>query len=382
MNKLTKKRKLNSIKHNKTHKSIKLPNLTPSQFNDVRKSNGSIVVSYAPTINEKLVSLKSIEREDIVDCNNKKAFALKEPLKIEINNKCVPYYDKLAINLLLHNLSANKHVIIDNIIPPVQSQSNCWFNTMFVVLFVSDKGRKFFHFFRQLMIEGIQSNGNKIPLKLKNGFALLNYAIDACLTGNKYAFILDTNAIIKTIYNFIPTSYKQNIHYITDVGEAGNPLYYYDSLIHYLENKSIQLTFIQNATSDWKEQIMKKIYNVEHLPHIIILEIYDGKNKTSGESGKVTNKQQQFKIKGAKYSLDSCLIRDTSQQHFSATLTCEKKEMAYDGMSFHRLVPLNWKTKINTDFYWEFKGSTDLENKPLQWNFKHCYQMLLYYRVK
>ena len=190
------------------------------------------------------------------------------------------------------------------------------------------------------------------------------------------------DAIIKTIYDFIPTNYKQNFKHIKDVGEAGNPLYYYDALIHYLENKSIQLIFISNATSNWKKQIMNKISNINYLPHIIILEIYDGQNKTAGESGKVTNKQKQFKIKDAKYSLDSCLIRDTSQQHFSATLTCEKKELAYDGMSYHRLVPLNWKSKINTDFNWEFKGSTNIDNKPLQWNFKHGYQMLLYYRIK
>jgi hypothetical protein len=66
---------------------------------------------------------------------------------------CVPYYEPKAVKFLLKNLSANKHIKIDKIIPPIQSQSNCWFNTMFVTLFVSDKGRKFFHFFRQLMIE-------------------------------------------------------------------------------------------------------------------------------------------------------------------------------------------------------------------------------------
>ena len=28
-----------------------------------------------------------------------------------------------------------------------QAQSNCWFNTMFVMFFISDKGRKFFSTF-------------------------------------------------------------------------------------------------------------------------------------------------------------------------------------------------------------------------------------------
>jgi hypothetical protein len=43
---------------------------------------------------------------------------------------------------------------------------------MFVTFFVSDKGRKFFHFLRQLMIEGKQKNGAIIPSKLIR-FALI-----------------------------------------------------------------------------------------------------------------------------------------------------------------------------------------------------------------
>jgi hypothetical protein len=56
--------------------------------------------------------------------------------------------------------------------------------------------------------------------------------------------------------------------------------------------------------------------------------------------------------------------------------------MAYDGMSFHRLVPLEWKKYINSDFSWGFDGSNDVGGIPLKWNFTHGYQMLIYYRVK
>ena len=344
-------------------------------------------MSYSPSINKELVMLQSIEREKIHDCNNKKAFELKEPLQIGLSGKifgktCVPYYDNKAIQFLLKNLSANKHVNPEKIIPPIQSQSNCWFNTMFVTLFVSDKGRKFFHFFRQLMIEGIQSNGESIPNKLRDSFALLNYAIDSCLTGNKYAYILDTNAIIRNIYDAIPDSYKEILPYITNINDSGNPMRYYSSLIYYLNNKSLQLLFIKEANEKWKEIILKDIGKKTHLPHLIILEIYDEKNKTPGQSGKITNKPRNFFIKGAKYYLDSCVIRDTTQQHFSSTLTCENTEMAYDGMSYHRLVPLEWKKYINSDFSWTFDGSNDFDGTPLKWNFTHGYQMLLYYRVK
>ena len=253
---------------------------------------------------------------------------------------------------------------------------------MFVTLFISDKGRKFFHFFRQLMIEGKQKSGTKIPSKLRDGFALLNYAIESSLEGNKYAYILDTNVIIKDIFKAIPTEYKEKLPYIKDVSEAGNPIRYYWSLIYYLHNKSLEMLFIKNTNEQWKEMIIKEMEGKKHLPHVIILEIYDGANKTPGVSGKTVNKPISFFIKGAKYVLDSCIIRDISQQHFCATLTCEKNEMAYDGLSYHRLVPLNWKKYINSDFVWEFDGSKDIDGKALKWSFLHGYQMLNYYRVK
>lgn len=369
-------------KHRKTRKlkfikNIILPNLTPEDINEVSEVifQESLSSSYSPTINKELVTLKSISREKVIDCNNEKAFELIEPLQIGIFKKlfeknCVPYYEPNAIKFLLKNLSANKHIKIDKIVPPIQSQSNCWFNTMFVTLFVSDKGRKFFHFFRQLMIEGIQADGSSIPLKLRNGFALLNYAIECCLTGNKYAYVLNTNAIINNIYTNIPQSYKDKLPYIKNINEAGNPIRYYDSLIYYLNNKSIQLTLIQNTNDKWKDDILYQIQN--QIPHIIILEFYDEESKNT------TNKQETFFVKGHKYILDSVIIRDTTRKHFSATLTCNRKGFAYDGMSFHRIVPFNWKKYINSNFFWEFSGTP----ARLQWNFTHGYQMLIYYRVK
>jgi hypothetical protein len=411
---MTKKNhKRNKTQRNKTQKHKKigkrfhsLPNRTPHYINEISQiifdnapkkmhplsDSVSIVeqksgpTSYSPTVNNELVMLQSIQRDKVYNCNNEKAFELKEPLQIGISGNiigktCVPYYDPKAIKYLLKNLSANKHIKIDKIVPPVQNQSNCWFNTMFVTLFVSDKGRKFFHYFRQLMIEGIQSNGQPIPQKLRDGFALLNYAIEACLTGNNYAYILDTNSIIRNIYDAIPEAYKSKLPYITNVDDAGNPMRYYGSIIHYLHNKSLQMLFITDATEKWKDKILSDIATKSHLPHFIILEIYDGVKETSGPSGTTTNKPLSFFVKGAKYLLDSCVIRDTTQQHFCATLTCESTEMAYDGMSYHRLVPLSWKKYINSDFSWGFEGSND-NGIPLKWNFTHGYQMLMYYRVK
>jgi hypothetical protein len=342
--------------------------------------------SYAPTINDELISLKSIPREQIPDCNNVEAFTLKEPLRISVpgtffGRSCILFNKPEAKRVLLKNLAANKHVDVSKIVPPVQLIANCWFNTMFVTFFVSDKGRKFFHFFRQLMIEGRQANGAVLPLKLAESFALLNFAIDACLSGNKYAYMLDTNNIIRLIYKSIPAEIKKRLPFIVDVDEAGNPLRYYSSIVSYLHNNSLQITTFQVTNNDWKPSLIQRLKHKSHKPHIIVFEIRDGKHKTAGDSGIINQKPISFHIDNTKYMLDSCVIRDTSQRHFSATLTCEGNEMGYDGMSYHRLVPLEWKKYINSDRSWGFVGSKD-KNTPLQWNFKHGYQMLIYYRVK
>ena len=391
-NKRNKVNKSNIKNKNKTKRYntniLVLPNKTPDNIDEISHSiNDEInkiskdnqIASYSPTINKELVSLQSVNREKVYNCNNEEAFLLKAPLQIGIpgyiyGNYCYPYNSPEAKKYLLKSLRANKHANPDKIIPPIQSLGNCWFNTMFVTLFVSDKGRKFFHFFRQLMIEGKQRNNQLIPEQLRDGFALLNYAIDACLSGNRYAYILNTNTIIKQIFDAIPTDYKANFRYIKDIDEAGNPVRYYLSLINYLNNKDLQVAFFPNSNEKWRSQIIEhiKTKNNKHMPHIIILEFFDDDTPT-------TNKAMSFYLNDAKYVLDSCVIRDTSKQHFSSLLTCEKKEMAYDGMSFHRLVYMEWKQLINSNFNWQFKGSED-NGRMLTWNFTKGYQMLIYYR--
>ena len=135
---------------------------------------------------------------------------------------------------------------------------------------------------------------------------------------------------------------------------------------------------INSADSKWKNKLIEKVKGLSHLPHIIIMEIFSDNSDT--KTDKVQNKATSFDLNGHKYVLDSAVIRDTSKQHFCATLTCEDKEMAYDGMSFHRLVNMEWKKHINSDYKWQFLGSNDANNKPLTWNFVNGYQLLVYYR--
>lgn len=376
-------KKRSSHRHAKTYKT----HIPPKDIHQKRPTKRLLSFykernndSYAPTINEELISLHSGERNKLYDCNIINAYNLKEPLRIGIPGKlygktCFNYNSHEAKKYLLHNLAANKHVDVTKIIPPMQIDSNCWFNVFFVIFFISDKGRKFFHFFRELMIKGKQQNGHIIHENLRNAFALLNFGIDAALTGNQFAYELNTNSIIHQLYKSIPKTYRQRYPYIVDVDEAGSPLLYYTSIINYLNNNSIILLLNRNTNNTWKTQLGKSLGKLTHLPHIIVLEI------TDKDAPIFNTKPVSFTINEATYMIDSASVRDISKRHFCATLTCESKELAYDGMSFHRLEPFEWKHKMNTDYNWKFEGTTDIDGSYLTWNFTKCYQMLMYYRV-
>jgi hypothetical protein len=97
----------------------------------------------------------------------------------------------------------------------------------------------------------------------------------------------------------------------------------------------------------------------------------------------------EFEIEGSLYRIDSAAIINTTGEHFCAAITCEGKEMIFDGYSGHRLNRLNWKKMLNKDMMWQIKDYindyneyTKVKDEPFLWNFQRCYQMLMYYRVK
>jgi len=370
----TKRIRRNPLKPKNPSKKIRnnTPHYIRTISKDIRSSFESS--SYKPSINYELMTLhSSLERITPTDCNNEKAFQLKEPIKIKMGDhgRCLNYTSMKAKQLLLKNLSANKHIDPSKVIPPVQIDANCWFNAFFVMFFVSDKGRKFFQFFRQLMIEGKQINGNPIkPLLLRNAFSLLNFAIDSSLTGSKFAYTLNTNSIIKQIYEAIPDKSP----YIVKIDEASNPLRYYDAIIRYLNNDALKIQLIVGENDDWENLIINEV-----IPHMIVVEIYDDASKTmKNKPTKISKTYSNGET--VEYTLDSCVIRDIDQNHFCSMITCERKEMAYDGMSFHRLTPMKWKQMLTKEKEWQFEGSNDIDDKPIRWSFKNGYQMLVYYR--
>ena len=113
MNKSRKHKKHKKNKKNKTVKHKKnvllLPNETPMNINKISNkiANKLSNHSYSPTINKELVTLKSIPRKELLDCNIESAFKLKEPLQIGIQGKlygksCFYYFIFLymVINLI------------------------------------------------------------------------------------------------------------------------------------------------------------------------------------------------------------------------------------------------------------------------------------------
>ena len=382
------KNKTNKTKKNKTKKQIFSAKTSTPFLEKIKRffrprhktTSNNKYSSYSPTINRDLETLQSIPRQELSDCNIIDAYKLKEPLKIGIpdifnDETCFNYNTPEAKKYLLKNLSANKHVDPEKIIPPKQLLGNCWFNSMFVNFFVSDKGRKFFHFFRHLMIEGKQKDGTHIPHKLRDAFALLNFGVDACLTGNQFAYKLNTNVIIKEIYKAISFSHKKMVPYVYNVGKAGNPIFYYMSIMNYLNNNSITTLLIRDAGSNWKDKVTEKMNGLTHMPHIVILEVFHSKAES------FDRKPVSFTINDAKYQIDSAVVMDVSKKHFCSTLTCEGKEFGYDGYSFHKLEPLEWKDSLNTDFEWDFEETNKYAGTKIIWNFTKSYQMLLYYRV-
>jgi len=361
-----KKKFKRTLKDKYEEEIVDLPNIhkVEDKLYHVAELNGS----YSPEINKRIQhyiigkisdSIFEINFEDYY--SNGEPLMLYNPEEEDSIDRYKPYDSIESRMFLLDRLDLKFYV--DKMITPKQNDSNCWFNCMFMVLFVSDKGRKFFKFFRHLMIEGRDSLGIEIPTDLKIAFAYLNYAIDACLTGNSVMYNLDTNNIIKRIY--------ENLHFtdndwITNVGDAGNPIYYYMDIMDYLKNNSIQFfTLFNDSNCLWKDRLSEKIIEFDILPEVIVIEFIDDIN--------CSNKPITFKINNIKYALDSICIRDVDKYHVCSLLTCNSKEYFYDGASHTTLIPFEWKNKINKDFSWV---STDLK-----YNFLKSYQQCIYYRV-
>ena len=356
------------------------------------------VRSFSPSINKHIVSLHKSPRVDIFHCGDGMKQYLGNSVRtnpyprIAIgtdengNPICEKMNTKKAREVLLHNI---RNVTIDEnqIITPLQKNSNCWFNTLFVTFFISDKGRKFFRYFREMMVTGKHADGKKINPRLARSFLMLNACIEASYGNQNAALAMDTNKVIWDIYRAIPISgrYKayNGIDYIKDVKRTGNPIEYYVSIMKYIDNKDLKYDLFRK-----QKYVQFNIgIQVRRLSELMIFEIYDSECKG------MTYADNVFAIdsssnKKAKYKLDAAIVRDYAKRHFCALLTVNGNQYGFDGASHSRLALFDWKPHLLTESgrkkKWLFEGSyfNNDPKMPIKWSFSSAYHLLFYYRVE
>ena len=338
--------------------------------------------SFIPSLNKQLESIQTITQyKNIFGCGleqqlNKTIIKEKDML-INIGSdkhiKCVAITHPKSIANMLHNFKRKTTINYKNLIVPIQKRANCWFNTMFMIYFVSDIGRKYMRFFRELMIKGKKINNESINKKIHKIFLLLNISIEACYNHDNKAKLLglalNTNNIIQSIYKIIKDEDIPNID------DAGNPYWYYNAIINYLNiNKDNKISTILLDSNN----LINNFYNIKkghkiNPPDQIVIRFTD--NLSDTDSNKFNNKKELVTYNNHIYQLDSIITRDISKQHFCACITCNKTELLFDGAAFSKLTKFKWKQLINKDINW---SSQDI---PLKWNFMKSYSLFFYYRV-
>jgi hypothetical protein len=339
--------------------------------------------SFSPNVNQIISSLKSISPHKELGfdmCDEDQVYIKKG------TGKCYGLKSKIAQTYMIDNLLSKKPVDCNAIIAPKQLQGNCWFNAFFMVHFISDKGRKFFRYLRLAMITGKLPNGTQISSELRMPLLIMNKYIEASLLGVppnveprvSLATLMDTNKIIRKIARNLGKEKRMELS-IVKTNEAANPFDFYNGLITYLKSNPLAFTKIVVRGADSKQRLVSDIQNLlnnkRNALDFFILERYS--EDFNIKSWSIPNK---FKInyKGEEhaYILDSAVLRDTKKEHFSAYITCNGNPFGFDGESFARMTPFDWKKKMNKNTKWRFA-----DKYQTYFNFQRGYYMLFYYRV-
>ena len=358
--------------------------------------------SFSPSINKLIVSMNDKPRLDIFKCAGAKNVEFKQKLvNMNVNDQmmfgqslpeisiglttkgatlCSPIHHRKAQEVLLNNLK-NTKVDENQIIAPVQISSNCWFNTMFVIFFFSDKGRKFFRFFRQLMITGKHSDGKNIPKDFARGLMIWNLCIEASYGNKDMALAMNTNHVIRLLFNAIPRTKRKKTNFV-DVGARSNPWKFYNSIMGYIGNNELKSRLIEVGM--YRGLINKTLY-ISSPPELLVVEIYD--DDDSNFEFKVNKLEVQSATGYAHtYTLDSAIVRDTKKKHFCSLFTCNGNQMGFDGACHSRMSPFEWKDFLvgeNKKKLWGFEGSNFHPSQiPIKWSFSQGYHLLFYYKTK
>jgi len=161
--------------------------------------------------------------------------------------------------------------------------------------------------------------------------------------------------------------------------EASNPFDFYNGLIRYLKSNPLVFTKIVVRGANSKQQLVSHIQNLLNNERTVldffVLERYSEDFQI--KSWHIPKKFIiNYKNEEHTYILDSAVLRDTQKEHFSAYITCNGKPFGFDGESFARMTPFDWKNKMNKDTKWRFANQY-----KTYFNFQRGYYMLFYYRV-
>ena len=396
----------NSRKNSRKKGTIVIKTTTPSINRELRVMTSpsvksklkNVATSFSPAINRAIASLRSLSpNPNLFNCTKKREIRV----QTEKGVQCVGWKTQKAQTALLNNLRSKKKVIASNIIAPKQIMSNCWFNTFFMCFFISDKGRKFNRGLREMMIKGVILSPDKktIPIDktLQWPFFKLNKYIEASLRGrndpNRFAELMDTNEVIEDLYKAMVRIKRRKsqdsrtrvpLRSLIPVGKDGNPLAYYNSIMYYFQSRvglaqkavTTEDVYLEDVTTKEIKLIISETSKYSTTPEIVFVTYHmeNAADISKHRQGGTLSFTVDDKLK---YALDSAILIDTKNTHFSSYLTIEGKEYAFDGESFSPLEPFQWKNKIHKNTQWRFS-----EQYKTYFNFRKAYQILIYYRIK
>ena len=296
---------------------------------------------------------------NILKCSNVSSTNIKNntiKLKLALpTGECVTYTDNRVTKIFLSNLAKHNLIKYTDLLGPRQSMRNCWFNVGLMIHYVSDNGRKYNKYLRQIMITGKLPNINPLPHRFHKTLFLLNIVIESILNGDPFSYIINTNAIIKRIHNDIP-----NKHKIYNVDENGNPFHYQMALLNYIHG--VKNRFFNGNVIYANPTQINSLNN-----HTLWVKLYDMNN--------VNNKQLTLSnTYGYTFTLDAVLLRDCSKNHFCCFITINGIGYSYDGDSIPSIKQFDWKKYINKNVNIHISST----NKHI-WNFMKGYQVLVYY---
>lgn len=357
----------------------------------------------------------------------------KRPNKILVKTKSgtaewVGWSTKAAKDYMMQQFLSNVPIDCGKVRGPQQYFSNCWFNTFFMSLFISDKGRNTFQYLRNAMITGefpatTTKHRSEIPKPYKKGLFYLNALIQNSLHG-ALPKLYDTNNVVKSLN--IGSSKVKGKSIFPKLKEYSNPLVFYIKLIESLEGprasnriklatinvnkqaiKNLHSSFqLQSTdTSSWHQQLYERCNQnvLDFIPDFICVELdelvgipkeyetaagwwmVEGKKKWGFHGyGSKSGDSNRFKIKAKDgktyiYELDSLVARDTTKQHFGSFLTCNKKDYVFDGACNTKISPLNWKRIAIRQ---EPLNLLQRDSTGLMFDLLRNYNVSFYYRVE